>query len=238
MRITLPHYFDFGEDRSLVGDDLVRPEAWDALRTKTDGPFALPEGRADWERMANEREDIRLRAIEIDRWLDSHSMTSLASYGGGGGSLELWLHRLTPERRMIVTDFGASTVARLAQVFPEVDVRQHDLLTNDPLDVGLHLFHRIDTELSSQQWRSVFRRFSNCRILLVATEVIDLRRAWAELKRWRRGLSDTRAGQIRNRAAFETLWRRTHRQARMRVGDLEAWALEPKDLAEQSDGAS
>ena len=31
MRITLRHHFDFGADRPVVGDDLVRPEAWDAL---------------------------------------------------------------------------------------------------------------------------------------------------------------------------------------------------------------
>jgi hypothetical protein len=66
MRITVPHYFDFGADRELVGEDVVRPEAWDALRTQSDGPFALPATRAEWERVADERPDIRDRARAID----------------------------------------------------------------------------------------------------------------------------------------------------------------------------
>ena len=45
MRLTVRHHFDFGADRALVGHDLVRPEAWNALRTQTRGPFALPPTR-------------------------------------------------------------------------------------------------------------------------------------------------------------------------------------------------
>jgi len=32
MRLTLRHVYDFGADRHLVGDNLIRPGAWDALR--------------------------------------------------------------------------------------------------------------------------------------------------------------------------------------------------------------
>jgi hypothetical protein len=32
MRLTIPHYFDFGADRDWVGRRLERPEAWDAAR--------------------------------------------------------------------------------------------------------------------------------------------------------------------------------------------------------------
>lgn len=41
MRLTARPVFDFGEHRNLVGDDLVRPESWDALRVGTEGPVSL-----------------------------------------------------------------------------------------------------------------------------------------------------------------------------------------------------
>ena len=48
MRITMRHHFDFGADRGLVGDDLVRPGAWDALRTQTTGRSRRLVPRASW----------------------------------------------------------------------------------------------------------------------------------------------------------------------------------------------
>jgi hypothetical protein len=226
--VTVRHYYEFGTDRRLVGDALVRPEAWDAIRTHTHGPFSLPETRTEWERMADEWTEGPLRAMAIDRWIYAHGGSSLASYGVGGGSLELWLHRIRPERSLIVTDFAPTTVARLAKVFPEVEVRQHDLLADEPLDVEAHLFGRIDTEFSDVQWRSIFQRFSDRRILLLATEVIDLKRAVSALRLRQTDPNATWAGFIRNRRAFEALWRRTHRAQRLRLGDLEGWALEPR----------
>lgn len=46
LRVTIRHYYDFGMDRAIVGDDLVRPDAWDRLRTQTSGVFAIPPTRA------------------------------------------------------------------------------------------------------------------------------------------------------------------------------------------------
>jgi hypothetical protein len=230
MRITLPHYFDFGADRALVGDDLVRPEAWDALRTQTDGPFSLPATREDWEQVADERADIRDRAKAIDALLESRGVSRLASYGVGGAPLECWLKRLAPDRELIVTEYAPATVERLRSVFPEADVRAHDLFADPPVDAAIHLFHRVDTEFSNQQWRSIFSAFRNESVLLVASEVATSERVVAVLKslpgsRLRRA---TRAGVIRNAAAFEALWRKTHVGRRVRVNDLVAWELEPR----------
>jgi hypothetical protein len=230
MRITLPHYFDFGADRALVGDDLVRPEAWDALRTQTDGPFGLPANREDWERVADERRDIRDRAEAINVLLDRRGVSRLASYGVGGAPLECWLKRLAPSRELIVTEYAPATIERLRSVFPEAEVRAHDLFADPPVDADLHLFHRVDTEFTNRQWRVIFRAFRNVPVLLVATEVATLDRIAAVLKtlpgnRRRRA---TRAGVIRNAAAFEALWRQTHSARRVRVNDLDAWELAPR----------
>jgi hypothetical protein len=227
MRLTVRHYYDFGAEREMVGDDLVRPEAWDALRTATTGPFSMPPTRQAWEAQAVERGDIRERAGRIDAVFREHGAHSVASYGVGTGLLELWLHRLAPERRLHCTDYAPSAVARLAELFPEGDVRRHDVFSDPPLEADVHLLHRVDTEFTNRQWRSLMRRFAHQRVLVAATEIIDLRRAVDEMRMRLRGRNASRAGWIRTRDAFEALWRPTHHATPLSLGDLEGWWLEP-----------
>jgi hypothetical protein len=222
------HHFDFGPDRVVVGEDLVRPEAWDALRTRTDGAFAVAASREELERTADGRPEIGERARAIERWLQPRDVDALASYGVGGGVLEAWLLRLSPERRFALTDYGPETVERLRALFPEAEVMRHDLLRDTPLDAEVHLLHRIDTELKDEQWRAVLRRFSNETILVVATEVATPRRLGQELLLRARGRHLTRAGWLRTRGSFEALWRRTHDAEALRFHDLDGWALTPR----------
>ena len=226
--LTVRHVYDFGEDRSVVGDDLVRPEAWDALRTKTTGDFALPDDRGAWEAVATGRPDLVARAKAIDAWLARNGIESVASYGVGGASLEFLMWREAPKRRLVISDYGPATVDRLASVFPEVEVRQFDLLADAPLDTEIHLFHRIDTEFDNSVWRDVMRRFAGARILLVATELIDVHRAAHEIRIRRRNPNVSRAGWLRNRVAMERLWSGTHDATRLRMADLHAWDLRPR----------
>ena len=160
MRLTVRHHYDFAADRALVGDDLVRPEAWDALRTQTTGPFGLPTERATWIAEAEANADVVARAAAIDRWLDEAGARSVASYGVGSGQLEWLLHRRSPQRDLIATDFGPGTVARLAGLFDEATVRTHDLLRDAPVRADVHLLHRIDTELTDDEFRAVLRGFA------------------------------------------------------------------------------
>lgn len=227
VRLTVPHYYDFGEDRGLVGSDLVRPEAWDALRIETSGPFGMPATREEWERVADAHPALRERAQDILAVLDAHGGGSIASYGVGGASLECWLNRLDPERRLLLGEYAPRTVERLGEVFPEAESHHHDLLSNPPLEADWHLFHRIDTEFSNSEWRDVLRRFGDRRVLFVASEVIDLRDAWREIKRgMKRG--STNSGRLRNAAAFEALWRRTHAAEPAEAAGLQAWVLTPR----------
>jgi hypothetical protein len=228
MRITAPHYFDFGADRRHVGDDLVRPEAWDALRTETAGPFALPASREAWEQALGGRPELEQRARRIDALLAELGAESLASYGVGVAMIEFWLHKLRPERPLRLGEYAPATVGRLRDVFPEVEVRQHDLLADPPLPGDWHLFHRIDTEFSNRQWRRILRRFRDRSILFVATEIIDLSQAIRELRSKFSNPNATRSGLIRNRPAFEALWRRTHRAEPVEVADLQGWVLTPR----------
>jgi hypothetical protein len=229
VKLTIRHYYDFGADRVVVGDDLLNPDAWDGLRTKTSGAFALPATRDEFVRAAEARRELEARARAIDAWLDAQRVRRLASYGVGGAQLEFWLHRLRPERELIVTDYGEATLDRLVAVFPEVQARYHDLRRDEPLAADMHLFHRIDTELTNPEWRDVFRRFGSVQVLVVATHVLDpwhlvLELAQRPLMKVRHASS---AGFSRTRAAFEALWRPTHSSEALRMHDLEAWALEP-----------
>jgi hypothetical protein len=228
MRITMRHYFDFGPERALVGEDLARPEAWDALRVRSDGPFAMPETRTSLERGADQQPELSKRARAIDAELERRGAETLASYGVGTGLLEIWLERLRPDRKLLLTDYAPQTVERLGALFPGADVRQHDLLRDPPLEADVHLFHRVDTELTDDEWRLVLTRFASERILVVATEVATLPRLGAELlgRVRRRGLS--RAGWLRTRDAFEALWEPTHDAVAVNLHDLQGWVLEPQ----------
>ena len=89
-----------------MGDDLVNPEAWDELRTKTSGAFALPGTRDEFIQVTEGRADIAARAAAIDPWLEQQGARVVASYGVGAAALEWWLHNLRPARKLIVTDYG------------------------------------------------------------------------------------------------------------------------------------
>jgi hypothetical protein len=229
VRLTIRHYFDFGEARELVGDDLTRPDAWDALRTHTDGPFAAPHNRQEAERMVAEHREIALRAEALDAWLAREGVGSLASYGVGGATLEASLRALAPQRRLLLGEYAPQTVERLRTIFPEpeVTIELHDLLADAPLPADVHLLHRVDTELRAAQWRAVLRRFDGQRIVFVAAGVVDVRGAVAEIRKGlRRGA--TKAGWVRTQPALEALWRDTHIGHRLALPDLPAWVLEPR----------
>jgi hypothetical protein len=224
--ITVRHHFDFGAAHGLIGDDLIRPEAWDALRTQTSGPFALPADRQAWT-AASDNPVVRARAEALNHWLGERHIKRLASYGVGTGGLEMWLQRLAPDRQLIATEYAPETVARLRRNFEGVDVRDHNLLTDPPVEAELHLFHRIDTEFDNHQWRAILRQFAAVRVLIVAAETLGAGALFNEMRTRLARRTASRAGWLRNRAAFRTLWRTTHAATPVRFADLDGWLLTP-----------
>ena len=228
LRLEVSHWYDFGDDRPLVGAELSGEEAWDALRLDTHGPFGLPETRSAWEARADADRNAEARARALTALFDDRGVRALASYGVGTAVPELWLARLTPGRRLVVTEFAPATVERLTALFPEADVRRHDLRLDPPVaDADLHLFHRIDTELDDDSLRAALARFAAVPVVLVATELLSTRAVLRELRtRVRPGA--VRAGLVRSRGSFEALWRETHTSAPLRLHDLDGWLLEPR----------
>jgi hypothetical protein len=203
----------------------VRPGAWDALR-ETSGPFGLPSSRVDWERRAASPA-LAARARDIAAVAARLGAASLCSHGVGTATLELNIARSAPGLRLVCTDFAPRTVARLGELFPEAEVVVHDLLRDEPVAADLHLMHRIDSELSDAEWRSVFPRLGTP-IVLVPVLLLDwLEAAKALLRRARRPRA-ARAGYLRSEDALRALWHPTHSDERVRVGDATGYLLTPR----------
>lgn len=220
--MTLRHTFDFGSDRSAIGSDLVRPEAWDAVR-ETSGPFGLPARRSDWERAAAQPELVR-RARDIVAVSASLSARSLCSHGAGTGALELNIHLAAPTLALMCTDYAPRTTERLRRLFPEATVITHDLRRDQPPQADLHLMHRIDTELDTSTWRRVYPRFTTP-ILVVPVLLLGLDRVVKELGLRVLRPSATRAGWVRTEDALRALWSDTHEDEAVRIGGQRSFVL-------------
>ena len=226
MRLTIRQRYAFGDDRALVGDELVRPESWDALRLQSDGPFAVPPDRQSLERQVDQNGAIRERAAALDGVLRALEARSVASYGVGTGLMEAALQRTDPDRQILLSEYAPGTVERLRALFAADRVERIDLLADEPLPASAHLFHRIDTDLDDGQWREVFRRFGAQTVVVVAAETLGPRECWQQLLgRLARGTSQS--GWLRTRDAFESLWARTHRSEPTRFADCDGWVLRP-----------
>jgi hypothetical protein len=152
---------------------------------------------------------------------------SLVSYGVDTAVLELWLARTDPGVDLTVTEYASATVERLTRIFPEATVLEHDLLQDAPVEADVHLFHRIDTEFDNSDWRAVFQRFADQRVL-VLTQAASGRLLFAELRKSLVHRRATEAGFVRNRAALGSLWSETHAASAAPVAGLVAWTLEPR----------
>ena len=124
MRLTIPHNFDFGTEQSRVGDELARPESWT--------PSATAAARSGCQ--SGGKTGRRRRPAGTCRPGDGHRLARgpprsarLFSYGVGTGLLELRLSQLAPGLRLTCTDFAPKTVERPQGLFPEAEVRLHDL---------------------------------------------------------------------------------------------------------------
>lgn len=225
MRLTIPHLYDFGDQRELVGADLTSPESWDAIRG-TECPFGLATSREAWEERTR-HPDLERRAKDILAVARRLGARRLASYGVGAGDLELTLARLAPDLDLVCTDYAPRTVAQLARLFPEAEVVSHDLGADGPVEADLHLLHRIDTEFSDDELRQVLSRFRGP-VVLVPALLLGPRVLAQELytRVFRRNAA--RAGWARNGAAFRALWGSDVKATKLEVGGDRAFLLEPR----------
>jgi len=218
VKLSIPHRYRFG--RAL---DLGSRAGWDELRFGDDSGFALGDDRDAWLRLAA-APAVVARARALDAVIGAPR--AVASYGVGTGVTERALYEFAPERRLVCTEFAPRTAQRLAELFPEATVVEHDVREGPIAGVDLHLFFRIDTELDDAGFKSVLQRFRSERVMVVATELLGARSVVREGVTWLRG-GAVRAGRVRTRAAFEALFEATHAHRAVQVADLSGWVLEP-----------
>lgn len=228
LRLTVPHYFDFGQARELIGAELSDPGSWDNLRLQTEGPFEMASTRTAWEAHAHAQGELGDRAARVAAEARTAGAQSMTSYGVGSGMLEYHLRQLEPGLELTLTEFAPETVDRLTRYLPEVVVRNHNLLRDPPITADIHLFHRIDTEFSNAEWKQLLASFREETVIVVATQLLDWRQVVRELRQ-RRNPNATRAGVFRTASAFEALWRPTHQATRRSFASLEGWVLEPRE---------
>jgi len=226
VKIRVPHGYDFGRGREAVGRDLLNPHAWDAAR-QTDAAFALPTTRAELERRADD-EELRSRARAIAEIARERGVSTLCSHGVGSGLLELNLLRELPNVRLVCTDFAPQTVARLGELVPAATFVLRNLTDPNPPGADLDLMHRLDAELSDDDWRLVFEMLTRP-VLFVPNVLLGPFGVLRELARW--GLHPrrlTRAGYFRNEPALRSLWTATHSDVPVRIGGARGFLLSPR----------
>jgi hypothetical protein len=222
LRLTLPHRFDFGDDASLVGDDLRSPDGWDKLRLDTDGDFSMATSAEELSAAARANAVLRERARAIAALAGGGRV---ASYGVGAAVLERAL--LDEGVALEVTEYAPRTVEQLERVLPGADVHRHDMAADAPLTADLHVMHRVDTEMDNAGWRDVFARFAGERVLVVPGGTLEPRAVPGLVVHLARNRRATRAGWLRTSAALRSLWRGTHDGRRLELAGAEAWMLDP-----------
>lgn len=200
--LVLPHLYTFSE---RPGASLRSGAAWDRLRAGGDTAFAMSSNRQTWVKTAQQRSDLGERARDVIALVRKLKARNLASYGVGTGHLEFLVATMAPDVRLLCTDFALGSVTKLRQIFHEAEIHHHDLRAG-PLQADVHLMHRIDTEFSGRQWRSIFRSFHGPIIFIPAGLVTstELRATISSLRSPRRA---TWCGYSRTLPAMLRLWR-------------------------------
>jgi hypothetical protein len=212
--LTVRHRYAFeGEEAEATAGGLRDANAWDMLRLTT-GVFGLPAEPDAWRTAAQSQPALAPRAIARER-----CAASLCSYGVGTALVESFL---LEQLALTMTEYAPQTVERLQRVAEGAAVVQHDLRLDGPLAADLHLFHRIDTELTNRVWRQTFSRYP-VPILFVPGGMIGTRAALRTLKRQ----SGAFAGYLRTERALRSLWSATHSDRRLTVADVPGFLLEP-----------
>ena len=225
MKITVRRVYDFGQDAPTIGADLLTPQAWDAARA-AGGPFGLASTRDEWEQAGSAVANVG-RAREIVAIAHELGARNLCSYGIGGALIEQQIHRLAPDLQMVCADFAPNAVAHLQVLFPEVEIVVRDLSVEGPLPGDLHLMHRIDAELSGDQWQAVFERTRGA-VIFVPSTILSLRGVAKELARRVRQPHATSAGWFRTEAALRSLWSPWFADRPITVGPLRGFLLSPR----------
>ena len=226
MRIAVRRVYDFGAEAPAVGPTLLSPDAWDAVR-RLPGGFHLPQRRDEWLE-AGAAEPHPSRAAALAAVLREFGARTVCSHGVGTALLEQQLQLQAPELRLVCTDFAPQTIATLRRLFDGVELVVSDLRDAAALPAaGAHVMHRLDQELTRDEWRDVFLRL-RAPVVFVPSEILTPAAALKEVARRALRPRATSAGIFRNEAALRDLWSPWFEDRRIALADEDAFVLDPR----------
>jgi hypothetical protein len=245
FNLTVKHYYPFGEaTASLKDEKLNSSESWDALRVSHPN-FSIADERESWVRQCEmgvnkdgQDGSLNARAVAIVNLLKAYKFSSIHSVGVGGAALEYHIKRLYPNLRMTVSDYAPKNVEILKRVFHECDsVIEFDLLSKDWSAWGgderlCIMMCRIDTELTDEQWRNVFKNMYESKImnaLYITSRILTFKYLYSEKKRYalhklfQKDISF--AGYRRTKSVFRSFWASKYQEHEFMFGGLSGFLL-------------
>lgn len=229
MNVPLTVRFRIDLSDTFPGRRLESAEAWDAIRM-TDGAFGAPRSPEHLAAIAT-RPELDGRARAIAAVAARLGAVRICSYGVGAGGLERRLLDVAGELELVCTDYAPAALELLRASLPEASFVRRDL-RDGPLDgFDLHLFHRVDNELSNREWRRLLAQLREPALLVLAG-FLDrgMLRRIVRLRLERRG---ARAGWTRTAAAWRRLLR-DYAAEPVRVGDLDGFLVRPGGRGEHA----
>jgi hypothetical protein len=210
MKLTIKYYAGF---RNIKGS-LLSKESWDSVRLNGESYLSFPTNKDDWLERSAEPELVQRAKDMVNICRELH-LTRIFSVGVGCGYLECNIKLLAPRIHLTCTEYAPRTVEKLGEYFPECDsIEVFDMLGEWKATEGtLYLLHRVDTEFTDLQWKSIFRNTSNSRveyILFVPSHFLTLgmalRRKLGYMRMLLRLKKPVIAGYSRTRGSFDGLW--------------------------------
>jgi hypothetical protein len=237
--LTVTHWYPFTSELNFPDGALASPDAWDALR-RTDPDFGLGGSREEWIRRARSFPKLQRQAAQIVALLRGWGVTRMVSVGVGTAVLEYHIQTLYPELRLRCGDYAPASLEVLRRCFTEchsielMDLRQPRWIADPEREVVL--LNRVDTELTDDEWRSVFAELARqgarrviwipCGLLTPHALVHELQTVVLSIAR-RRPL--TRAGYFRTTGRMAQLFRAGYRRTgTYHAGELPIWVLEKR----------
>ncbi len=233
--MTLPHRYAFGKTVELGHQGLRTADDWDVVR-KADPAFGFTQDRETWRLAAESSAELGARADAMSAVLRRWGATRAVSVGVGTGMLEYLLLRRTPDLELRCGDFAEKSLQELRSRFVECPSIERMDLTDpewcrDAAEVVI--LNRVDTELSGDEWRSVFAKLhdrGSLRVIWIPAGLLTpaalFREAQTMIVGMLRGMSVSQAGYLRNRAAMIDLFAPRYRiEGAIRAGGKPLWPL-------------
>jgi hypothetical protein len=230
MKLTIKYYAEFPN----IKGSLLSKESWDSVRLNGESYLSFPVNRDAWLQRCADPELVQ-RAEGIIKLCQELPLTRIFSVGVGCGYLECNLKLLAPRVHLTCSEYASKTVEKLREYFPECDsIQVFDMSGEWKASKNtLYVLHRVDTEFTDLQWKSIFRNMSNSGVEYILfvpshflTPAMALRRKLGYMAMLLRLKKPVIAGYSRTKGSFESLWLSHYRLVKeVPIGNLIGFLL-------------